>query len=238
MGRVPVLWSRPSQSNSCSSLSLWVNFKERRDDIIVSFSRPFFYLLPRGGHRPAIPATTWSRLVVAVITSSGSLSPLRDIVNSFCLFCFFFLSVLQSFNNLDYRPDPVVVLGEEHQPHRHRANDNWPRHLDDSQFISSRRYPENHAEVAVDGRYRQQPQQREIGGDARPYASTNLIHQMRDEETIKRPAVVSEEEPQRQMRYFGDTDLESHGGYSTRYQPKAKVLRSASSAAGMGAVRR
>ena len=153
---------------------------------------------------------------------------------------------------MNYRPDPVVVLGEEQQqqPHRHRANGDWSGHLDNSQFRSSRRYPENnnHAEVVVDGRYKQQPQQQQqqrgiVGGDARPYASTNLIHQMTDETTTRRPAV--EEEPQRsqrQMRYFGDTDLESQpsrgGGYSSRYQPKAKVLRSASTAAGMGAVRR
>ncbi|KAK4010787.1 hypothetical protein OUZ56_019919 [Daphnia magna] len=164
----------------------------------------------------------------------------------------------QSFNNLNYRPDPVIVLGEEHQ-HPNRGN----RHNQETsiQFHSGRRYQDD------GGRYK--PQQRGMVSDARPYASTNLIHQigvesaeLRDrnaDEQRRAPTAPlangpSESAPpppattaaaaqsHRQMRYFGDTDLESQpsrgGGYSSRYMPKAKVLRSASSAAGMGAVRR
>ncbi|KAI9558992.1 hypothetical protein GHT06_015781 [Daphnia sinensis] len=171
----------------------------------------------------------------------------------------------QSFNNLNYRPDPVIVLGEEHQ-HQNRGH----RHNQDTsvQFHSGRRYQED------GGRYK--PQQRGMMSDARPYASTNLIHQIGVESAELRdrnaaadeqqqqqqrragptvpsangpsesapppPAATSAAQSHRQMRYFGDTDLESQpsrgGGYSSRYMPKAKVLRSASSAAGMGAVRR
>jgi hypothetical protein len=178
---------------------------------------------------------------------------------------FVFFCGAQSFNNLNYRPDPVVVLGEEHQHNQNR------RHPDTSvQFQSSRRYPDDGGH-----RYKSQHQQQR-GPDARPYASTNLIHQIGVESAELRDRSGSEENQQpqqqprgpsiapagplesappppaatssaaaqsrRQMRYFGDTDLESQpsrgGGYSSRYMPKAKVLRSASSAAGMGAVRR
>lgn len=170
-----------------------------------------------------------------------------------------------------------MVLGEEQhqQPRRHphqqqqqHANGNnnssdWDREeaLDNVQFRSSRRYPDNHhhAEVVAESRYKQQPQQqseqqqkRGILSDTRPYASTNLIHQIGQDHVDSRPMVTVEQPQQRQqqqqqqqqrtMRYFGDTDLESQpsrgGGYSSRYQPKAKVTRSASTAAGMGAVRR
>ena len=177
------------------------------------------------------------------------------------LFFFRFSFVFQSFNNLNYRPDPVVVLGEEHQHNPNR------RHPDTSvQFQSSRRYPEDGGQ----SRYNKSQQPRGLMGDARPYASTNLIHQIGVESSELReessrptrgsvavaPSVPTETAPpppavtssssgalqsRRQMRYFGDTDLESQpsrGGYSSRYMPKAKVLRSASSAAGMGAVRR
>lgn len=192
------------------------------------------------------------------------------IIISFCLAFFFTFSfhrkffpffaplvAVQSFNNLNYRPDPVIVLGEEHQ-HQNRSG----RHNQETsvQFQSGRRYPED------GGRYK--PQQRGIMSDARPYASTNLIHQIGAESTELRdrngsdeqrrgpplvtsgptesapppPAQTAAAQSHRQMRYFGDTDLESQpsrgGGYSSRYMPKAKVLRSASSAAGMGAVRR
>jgi hypothetical protein len=179
---------------------------------------------------------------------------------------FVFFCGAQSFNNLNYRPDPVVVLGEEHQHNQNR------RHPDTSvQFQSSRRYPDDGGH-----RYKSQHQQQQRGPDARPYASTNLIHQIGVESAELRDRSGSEENQQpqqqprgpsiapagplesappppaatsaaaaqsrRQMRYFGDTDLESQpsrgGGYSSRYMPKAKVLRSASSAAGMGAVRR
>ena len=150
------------------------------------------------------------------------------------------------------------MLSEEHQHNQNR------RHQDTSvQFQSNRRYPED------GGRYKPQQIQRGLVSDARPYASTNLIHQigvesseLRDDPRQRGPAAVPsvplETAPpppavtssssgaapsRRQMRYFGDTDLESQpsrggGGYSSRYMPKAKVLRSASSAAGMGAVRR
>lgn len=187
-------------------------------------------------------------------------------VSFFRLF-FVFLCGAQSFNNLNYRPDPVVVLGEEHQHNQNR------RHPDTSvQFQSSRRYPDDGGH-----RYKSQHQQQQRGPDARPYASTNLIHQIGVEPAELRDRSGSDEHQQqpqqqprgpsmapagplesappppaatsaaaaqsrRQMRYFGDTDLESQpsrgGGYSSRYMPKAKVLRSASSAAGMGAVRR
>ena len=40
------------------------------------------------------------------------------------------------------------------------------------------------------------------------------------------------------MRYFGDTDLESQQSARYRYAPRAKISRSASTAAGVGAVRR
>lgn len=87
-------------------------------------------------------------------------------------------------------------------------------------------------------------------GDARPYASTNLIHQVGRPADVRRQTSADNEmerpmmkEASRQMRYFGDTDLESQpsqqqrGQSSSRYQPKAKVTRSASTAA-PGAVRR
>lgn len=162
----------------------------------------------------------------------------------------------------------MVVLSEEQhqqqqprrQQHHHQtvnnAGSDWDQEgLDNSQFRSSRRYPDNnnHAEVVTENRYKQQQQQeqqqQQRGNltDARPYASTNLIHQI-GQDRESRPAVTLAEPAQqrRQMRYFGDTDLESQpsiqrggGGYSSRYQPKAKtVTRSASTAAGMGAVRR
>lgn len=84
-------------------------------------------------------------------------------------------------------------------------------------------------------------------GDARPYASTNVIKNNRmradeeeDDVIIPRPNVVMTGRP---VRYFGDTDLESQQSASYqrtggRFVPRAKVMRSASSAAGMGAVKR
>lgn len=183
---------------------------------------------------------------------------------------------MQSFNNLNYRPDPVLVLAEEQpsyrpqqqqqqQQQRHQGNmanggnsSDWDQGLDNAQFRSSRRYQDNnqiHPEVVMESRYKQQQAngahqqpQRAVNQDARPYASTNLIHQIGQDQPMERSGGGRPvtEEPHRQMRYFGDTDLESQpsraggaaGGYSSRYQPKAKVSRSASTAAGMGAVRR
>lgn len=155
----------------------------------------------------------------------------------------------------------MVLSEEQHQqqPRRQQhqtvnnAGSDWePEGLDNAQFRSSRRYPDNnnHPEVVMltENRYKQQQEQQQRATDARPYASTNLIHQIGQDRSESRPVVTLAEPSQqgRQMRYFGDTDLESQpsiqrggGGYSSRYQPKAKtVTRSASTAAGMGAVRR
>ena len=88
--------------------------------------------------------------------------------------------------------------------------------------------------------------------DTKPYASTNIIrhaemHQHRpaaDEPTPLPAAPINNKNLRRPVRYFGDTDLESQQSHNysspsgVRYVPRAKVMRSASTAAGMGAVRR
>lgn len=154
---------------------------------------------------------------------------------------------MQSFNNLNYRPDPAVVLAEEQEDRRRRRGDE-----DDDGWagptVRTQTQRTDRAHEPRDARYRTGAL-----GDARPYASTNLIHQIGRPADVRRqvsaenageraePAGQAKEAP-RQMRYFGDTDLESQQsqrGYASRYQPKAgRVTRSASTAAGVGAVRR
>ena len=156
---------------------------------------------------------------------------------------------------MNYRPDPVRVLGEEEPRQRQQQHHDWnANNVDNNNAV-------NNNNVAVTGgRY--------YHSDARPYASTNLINQIGRNETandmiiideggINRPNPLDHNNPQRrpipaparQMRYFGDTDQESQqsvtNGHishrpSVRYIPKANKVaqRSVSNAAGMGAVRR
>ena len=158
---------------------------------------------------------------------------------------FLYLVRVQSFNNLNYRPDPAVVLAEEQEDRRRRReeDDGWVGTMDRNQ---------NHRASRVIQEQRDVRARNGALGDARPYASTNLIHQIgrpadvrrqiSADNEIKRAEPPVQKEAPRQMRYFGDTDLESQQsqrGYASRYQPKtSKVMRSASTAAGVGAVRR
>ena len=96
-----------------------------------------------------------------------------------------------------------------------------------------------------------------IYDDARPYASTNVIHRtptQRNAEILsqqdrhrQRQTATSatsqqqqqQQQQQRGMRFFGDTDVESQQSSRYRYAPKTKVThRSASNAAGMTSARR
>lgn len=167
---------------------------------------------------------------------------------------------MQSFNNLNYRPDPAVVLAEEQDDDRRRRHrqaedddDGWVSTTDAAQVRNQR---SQRVEHRIEHNERGDRFRAGQLGDARPYASTNLIHQLGRPADVRRQVSADNEmermdtappgqvkrEPPRQMRYFGDTDLESQQsqrGYSSRYQPKTtKVMRSASTAAGVGAVRR
>ena len=77
------------------------------------------------------------------------------------------------------------------------------------------------------------------------YDSSHRIHEEHDDdfEQSAQPIHFSRNPlplpAEKSVRYFGDTDLESQQSASRfRYAPKAKLSRSASSAAGMGGVRR
>ena len=140
---------------------------------------------------------------------------------------------MQSFTNLNYRHDPA---GSDH-------HNDWGT-LDNSQLGHNRKRPNPLGKEASTNTNNYDGDARR---DARPYASTNVIHQPKelDEpdhyDERNEPARRHATPAQRHMRFFGDTDLESQqSGHQPRYRyaPRAKVLRSASSAAGMGGVRR
>ena len=169
---------------------------------------------------------------------------------------------------MNYRPDPERVLGEEEPRQRHDWNANNTSMVDNRRPVDINNANNNVMTVVTGGRY--------YHSDARPYASTNLINQIGrttvevggrgsndiiiDEGGINRPNPLDHNNPRsstrpmmamppRQMRYFGDTDLESQqsvtNGHishrpSVRYIPKVNKVaqRSVSNAAGMGAVRR